>query len=116
MLESASSAFDRFLEARWKLLQDANPPHHGEYGWRALLSPEFHTRLRAEDRLDDRGGGPRDQKIPARVAGLPFTVSRNLSPNHLAILFCGRDPFDPQHPERTVVITKQEAQQPTGGR
>jgi hypothetical protein len=38
MLESKTARFDSLLEARWKLLQDANSPQHGEYGWRAKMT------------------------------------------------------------------------------
>lgn len=100
------SVLERFLESRWKLLQDANPPEHGETGWRAILSPELDIRLRAEtdgSSLINRYG----DQAPT-IAGIPFTVSHNLPPHHLGIIFCGLEPFDSQHPERTVVITKGE--------
>lgn len=100
------TAFDTFLAARYKLLQEENPPEHGEEeGWRAIFSPQFLTRLLAESRLDGGGGLP-PQNVTPTITGIPFTVSCLLPANHLAILFCGRDPFDPQHPEHTVVITE----------
>lgn len=103
----AVTDIDRFLAARFKLLKEANPPTHGgDDSWRAILSPEFFARLRVGESATSPIFAGRPPAPPDHVAGILFTVSAYLPPHHLAVIFCGSEPFDPHHPERTVVITK----------
>lgn len=104
----AVADIDRFLAARFELLKQANPPTHGGEGsWRAILSPEFFARLRAAESTTSTIFTGRPPAPPDHVAGIPFTVS-TYPPRHLAVIFCGSEPFDQKHPERTVVITREK--------
>lgn len=103
----ADAELDRFLAARSKLLKQANPSTHGGEGsWRAILSPEFCARLSAGESHSSSVFTGSPPAPPDHIAGIPFTVSTYLPAHHLAVIFCGREPFDPNCPERTVVITK----------
>lgn len=105
----AVADIDRFLAARFELLKEANPPTHGGEGtWRAILSPEFLDRLLAGESTTSAVFTGCPPAPPDHVAGIPFTVSADLPPHHLAVIFCGSEPFDQKHPERTVVITERE--------
>lgn len=96
-----ASAFDQFIEARFRLLRQGNSPEHGEGAWKALLSPRFWNALLAPVKPEIYSAvEPKDKT----VAGIPFSISKDLKPGQLAVLFCGREPFDPAHPERTVVV------------
>lgn len=86
---------DRLLDARWRFLTANNPLADAK----ALLSPDTRDAIEAELR-------EHFTPEPGIFYGIPFPVSAALPSDVAAVFFSGPEPFDPRHPERTVVIRK----------
>lgn len=94
--------FERFIRARHELMFGLSKVNYGDE-LKVILSPRYEAKIRAS------AGVCSNSVIgPGVITGLPYTVSRDLPPGHLGVIFCGQEPFDPQHPERTVVIKEAE--------
>ncbi len=85
-------------EAHHRFLATGPPAQESK----ALISPSFEEILWA---LEEGWKHLRTEK-PTHLLGIPFAVDVRLPSDILAVFYSGREPFDPAHPERTVVLRK----------
>jgi hypothetical protein len=92
------SALEQFLSRRSDFMRAVDPPV-GQA--RVVLAPACAEQLEV-----DPASGLAHR--PETLAGFPFVIDRRLPSAVLAVFYSGAEPFDPHHPERTVVLRRAE--------